>query len=171
MSRIHLWEAVCKSFARSGSPWVQIHGSVHTKGRVLTTIQSKTPAGKVALVSQWICKAGQKQTPKRVLTGTDPNTGGRKGEKVSSSLAFYNRLFLVPKPNKWRPILDLSQLSLYLAPSSFKMEIPETIRLFLQQGEWVTSLGFSDAYFHILMSQRSQKYLKFHLNSETLKLS
>ena len=54
-------------------------------------------------------------------------------EKVSvqSSLGFYNRLFLVPKPNKkWRPILDLSQLNLYLAPATFKMETPETIRLF-----------------------------------------
>ena len=38
---------------------------------------------------------------------------------VPSSLAFYNRLFLVPKPNKWRPILDLSQLNLYLASATF----------------------------------------------------
>ena len=44
---------------------------------------------------------------------------------VPSFLAFYNRLFLVPKPNnKWKPILDLSQLNLYLAPSSFMMESP-----------------------------------------------
>ena len=87
---------------------------------------------------------------------------------VPSSLAFYNRLFLVPKPNnKWRPILDLSQLNLYLASTSFKMETPETIRLSLQQGEWVTLLDFSDAYFHIPISQRSRKYLRFHLNSQT----
>ena len=34
---------------------------------------------------------------------------------VQSSLAFYDRLFLVSKPNnRWRPILDISQLSLYL---------------------------------------------------------
>ena len=84
---------------------------------------------------------------------------------VKSSLAFYNRLFLVPKPNgQWRPILDLSQLNLYLLTSTFKMETPETIRLSLQQGEWVTSLDFSDAYFHIPIAQRSRKYLRFHLN-------
>ena len=54
---------------------------------------------------------------------------------IPSSLAFYNRLFLVPKPNlKWRPILDLSQLNYYLATASFKMETPETIRLSLQRG-------------------------------------
>ena len=87
---------------------------------------------------------------------------------IKSSLAFYNRLFLVPKPNrKWRPILDLSPLNLYLKTSSFKMENPETIRLSLQTGKWVTSLDFSDAYFHIPVNQRSRKYLRFFLNNQT----
>ena len=84
---------------------------------------------------------------------------------VKSSLAFYNRLFLVPKPNrKWRPILDLSKLNLFLTTNTFKMETPETIRLSLQKGEWVKSLDFSYAYFHIPIAQRSRKYLRFHLN-------
>ena len=84
---------------------------------------------------------------------------------IKSSLAFYNRLFLVPKPNgQWRPILDLSQLHPFLSTGTFKMETPETIRLSLQQGEWVTSLDFSDAYFHIPIAQRSRKYLRFHMN-------
>ena len=47
------------------------------------------------------------------------------------------------------------------------METPETIRLSLQQGEWITSLDFSDAYFHIPIAQRSRKYLRFHLNKVT----
>ena len=86
---------------------------------------------------------------------------------IRSSLAFYNRLFLVPKSNqRWRPILDLSHLNLFLKPGTFKMETPETIRLSLQKGEWVTSLDFSDAYFHIPISQRSRKYLRFFLGSE-----
>ena len=66
------------------------------------------------------------------------------------SLGFYNRLFLVPKPNnRWRPILYLSILNNYLKTQSFKMETPETIRTSLQAGEWVTSINFKDAYFHI----------------------
>ena len=85
---------------------------------------------------------------------------------VRSSLAFYNRLLLVPKPNKWRPILDPSHLNLFLAPGTLKMATPETIRLSLQQGVCVTSLDFSDAYFHIPISPRSWKYLRFHLNSQ-----
>ena len=35
--------------------------------------------------------------------------------RVQTSLAFFNRLFIVPKPNhKWRPILDLSTLNQFL---------------------------------------------------------
>ena len=87
---------------------------------------------------------------------------------VRASLAFYNRLFIVPKPNnKWRPILDLSKLYLFLHSETFKMETPETIRLSLQKGEWVTSLDFSDAYFHIPINPRSRKYLRFHLHGQT----
>ena len=84
------------------------------------------------------------------------------------SLAFFNRLFLVPKPNnKWRPILDLSKLNLFLKVEKFKMETPETIRTSLQQGEWVTSIDFKDAYFHIPIQEHSRKYLRFHVQGRT----
>ena len=109
-------------------------------------------------LSEALHSLGQKQTIEKV--------------SVQSSLGFYNRLFLVPKPNgKWRPILDLSQLNLYLAPATFKMETPETIRLSLQQGEWVSSLDFSDAYFHIPINHRSRKYLGFHLKGQTFQFT
>ena len=85
-----------------------------------------------------------------------------------TSLGFFNRLFLVPKPNnKWRPILDLSKLNLFLKVEKFKMEIPETIRTSLQQGEWVTSVDFKDAYFHIPIQEQSRKYLRFHVQGWT----
>ena len=84
------------------------------------------------------------------------------------SLGFFNRLFLVPKPNnRWRPILDLSKLNLFLKVEKFKMETPETIRSSLQQGEWVTSIDFQDAYFHIPIQERSRKYLRFHVQGLT----
>ena len=84
------------------------------------------------------------------------------------SLGFFNRLFLVPKPDKkWRPILDLSKLNLFLKVEKFKMETPETIRTSLQQGEWVTSIDFKDAYFHIPIHWRSRKYLRFHVQGQT----
>ena len=86
----------------------------------------------------------------------------------TTSLGFFNRLFLVPKPNnKWRPILDLSKLNLFLKTEKFKMETPETIRTSLQQGEWVTSIDFKDAYFHIPVQEQSRKYLRFHVKGQT----
>ena len=84
------------------------------------------------------------------------------------SLGFFNRLFLVPKPNKnWRPILDLSKQNLFLKVDTFKMETSETIRTSLQQGEWVTSIDFKDAYFHIPIQEQSRKYLRFHVQGKT----
>ena len=81
-----------------------------------------------------------------------------------NSLGFYNRLFLVPKPNnRWRPVLDLSTLNTFLNTGSFKMETPETIRTSLQAGEWITSIDFKDAYFHIPIHSQSRKCMHFHL--------
>ena len=89
-----------------------------------------------------------------------------------SSLGFYNCLFLVPKPNdRWRPILDLSALNRFLHVKTFKMKTPESIRLSLQQGEWVTLLDFSDAYLYIPINPVSRKYLLFHLEDQTAVLS
>ena len=51
------------------------------------------------------------------------------------------------------------------------METPETIRLSLQAGEWVTSLDFSDTYFHIPINQRSRKYLRFFLYNQTFQFT
>ena len=62
----------------------------------------------------------------------------------SESLGFFN----LPKPhNHWRPILGLS-----------KPNLSETIRTTLQQWEWVTSIDFKDAYFHIPIQEQSRTY-------------
>ena len=85
-----------------------------------------------------------------------------------NSLGFYNWLFLVPKPNnQWKPILDLSTLNTFLNTESFKMETPETIRTSLQIGEWVTSIDFKDAYFHISIHSQSRKYMRFHIQGQS----
>ena len=85
-----------------------------------------------------------------------------------NSLGFYNRLFLVPKPNnRWRPVLDLSTLNTFLNTELFKMETPETKRTSLQAGEWVTSIDFKDAYFHIPIHNQSRKYMRFHLQGQS----
>ena len=47
------------------------------------------------------------------------------------------------------------------------MEIPETIRTSLQVGEWVTSIDFKDAYFHIPIHSQSRKYMRFHIQGRS----
>ena len=85
-----------------------------------------------------------------------------------NSLGFYNRLFSVPKPNnRWRPILDLSTLNTFLNTESFKMETPETIKTSLQLGEWVTTIDFKHAYFHIPIHSQSRKYMRFHIQGQS----
>ena len=99
---------------------------------------------------QFLIKAVYQMIDKRAITPV---------QKVTS-LGFYSRLFLVAKPGKrWRPVIDLSVVNSYLHVPTFKMETAENIRDSLQEGEWVTSLDLTDAYFHIPIRPRFQKYL------------
>ena len=144
-----------------GSQGCKPKSSVHIKGGLCSSLQSKTSLSKGSPDSKWLCKPHQrlpllieKKAVERV--------------RVQTSLAFFNRLFIVPKPNhKWRPILDLSTLNQFLCVKTFKMETPETIRTSLQQEEWVTSLDFSDAYFHISIHYTSRKFLRFHFQNQS----
>ena len=47
------------------------------------------------------------------------------------------------------------------------METPETIQTPLHAGEWVTSIDFKDAYFHIPIHRQSRKYMRFHLQGRS----
>ena len=53
-----------------------------------------------------------------------------------TTLGYYNRLFLVPKPFKrWRPVIDFSILNSHLHVPTFNMETAESIRKSIQKGE------------------------------------
>ena len=52
----------------------------NSSGGVQPTLQRETSSDKVTGNYQWIRKPGQKQTHKGLLTGTHPETGGRKGD-------------------------------------------------------------------------------------------
>ena len=107
---------------------------------------------------EFLIKAVYQMIEKRAITPV---------QKVTS-LGFYSHLFLVPKPGKkWRPVIDLSVVNSYLHVPTSKMETAENIRDSLQEGEWVTSLDLTDAYFHIPIHPRFQKYLRFNVGDRS----
>ena len=109
---------------------------------------------------QLLCTSSQEPLPVGGIASADKQNTVEL-VKNQESLAFYNQLFLIPKPNnKWIPVLDLHK---FLKAEKFKMETPETIRTSLQTGEWVTSIDFKDTYFHIPIQNQSRKYLRFHV--------
>ena len=153
-------ENLAKSRGRS-------EGSSNPTRELLPPLPDPPPTHTIPYSHKPLCQSPQEQLPVGGITSAYRQKSGRKGSK-SEIPRFFNRLFLVPKPNnKWRPILDLSNLNVFLKVEKFKMETPETIRTSLQQGEWVTSVDFKDAYFHIPIQEQSRKYLRFHVQGRT----
>ena len=79
-----------------------------------------------------------------------------------TSPGFYGRLFVVPKASGgWRPVLDLSTLNTFLEAKHFRMETASSIRDAMQPGDWAVSIDLRDAYFHLLIHEADQKFLRF----------
>ena len=135
--------------------------------RVGYTLPFRTKSYKVSHCRKLVCQSPQEQLPVGGIAAAYRQERCRTGPQSDISRVFQPTV-LVPKPNnKWRPILDLSKLNLFLKVEKFKMETPETIRTSLQQGEWVTSVDFKDAYFHIPIQEQCRKYLRFHVQGRT----
>lgn len=71
--------------------------------------------------------------------------------------------FLAPKkPNMWRPILNLKPLNkLYISTKRFCMETLASIIPTLEEGMWATSIDLKDAYLHVPIHPRYQRFLAF----------
>ena len=96
---------------KMGPPRCESKGSVHTERRVHSPLQSQTPSSERTSDNQWLCKPSQEPLPEGSFAGPDSKKVVER-VRVRTSLAFFNRLFIVPKPNqKWQPILDLSALN------------------------------------------------------------
>ena len=77
-------------------------------------------AHKVSHSHKLLCPSPQEPLPVGGITSAYRQECSRTSTKPN-----INRLFLVPKPNnKWRPILDLKRLNLFLKAEKFKTETP-----------------------------------------------
>jgi hypothetical protein len=86
------------------------------------------------------------------------------------SLAFWSRIFLVPKPDgRWRVILNLKPLNAYLKTSSFKMETVQRIAPLLRRGWWATSIDLTDAYYHVPIHPDFRHLFQFHYRETAYK--
>ena len=80
---------------------------------------------------------------------------------------FFSRLFSVPKKNgKIRPILDLSLLNKRLVVPKFKMDHISKIVPCIKEDLWGTTMDLEDAYFHLRIKRKFQKYFAFALWDE-----
>ena len=82
--------------------------------------------------------------------------------KNQKSLGFLNRLFW-SQNLKTHPRHQQSTAIL----QARKVQTGGKIRTSLHAGEWVTSIDFSNAYFHIPIENQSRKYVRFHIQGQT----
>lgn len=70
-------------------------------------------------------------------------------------------LFPVVQPNKTRWVLDLKHLNKHLVEHKFKLDGINTVRNYLQRGDYCVTLDLSAAYFHCKMNRKHRRYLAF----------
>ena len=150
-----------------GKPWGKLEGYNSIQRGLHPPLPVPAKFDQVTHSHKLLCKSPQEQIPVGGIASASDHKCSGTGNHSKVTRVF-NRLFLVPTPNNWwRPILDLSTLNTFLSTESFKMETPETIRTSLQAGEWVTSIDFMDAYFHIPIDNQSRKYIRFHVQGQS----
>ena len=84
--------------------------------------------------------------------------------EVPLQKCYPSRLFTVPKTSGSggeRVVIDLSVLNLHIACPTFKMCTVSKVRNSVPKGAYFTSIDISDAFHHIPIHARFQKYLAF----------
>ena len=77
---------------------------------------------------------------------------------------FISNLFLVPKRDgKFRPVINLKDLNIFLQYDHFKMEGIHLLRDLLQPHDWLGKIDLKDAYFVIPIWKNHRKYLRFEV--------
>ena len=122
---------------------------------------------KVSYCRKPLCQSPQEQLPVGGITSAYRQKCSGTGPQSNIS-GFLQWTISSPKAQQeMETNTGPKQLKLFLKVEKFKMETPETSRTSLQQGEWVTSVDFKDAYFHIPIQEQSRKYLRFLVQGRT----
>ena len=73
-----------------------------------------------------------------------------------------------PVQNLWASSADLSWFQITQPLETYSRS--GQTKPFEDQGEWVTSVDFKDAHFHIPIQEQSRKYLRFHIQGRAYQL-
>ena len=84
-------------------------------------------------------------------------------EEVSATeRGYFSKMFVVPKPVGWRPIINLKKLNAeFIDCPHFRMDTVADVSLLLRPGDWCASIDLKDAYFHIPINRRFRRFLRF----------
>ena len=141
-------------------------GSSCVEARLLSSIQTKTTSKSVSNNQKQFCISSKTES----LTGGGSTNGSKEGGGFGSKQELSRLLQSFVSGSKARkqvPSSNRSQCDKYiLHVPTFKMETVEVIRASLQAGEWVASIDLTDAYFHVPIHPKFQKYLCFHIQGQ-----
>ena len=80
---------------------------------------------------------------------------------------YYSRYFLVPKRDGGkRPILNLKPFNKFVRKYKFRLIGTRSLLAMVRRGDWFTSIDLKDAFFHVPVTTRHRKYLRFCLEGE-----
>ena len=84
-------------------------------------------------------------------------------EEVSpTERGYFSKVFCVPKPVGWRPIINLKRLNAqFIDCPHFRMDTTKDVALLLRPGDWTASIDLKDAYFHVPINRRFRRFLRF----------
>ena len=114
-----------------------------------------------------LCQSPQEPLPAGGITSADRQKRSRAGTKPKISGFFQPTIFSPETQQQVEAYTRSEQTNSF--PQGGKIQNGDTRdhRASLQQGEWVTSVDFKDAYFHIPIKEQSRKYLRFHVQGQT----
>lgn len=75
--------------------------------------------------------------------------------------------FCVPKPDGWRPVIDMRGLNNSVVKRHFKMESLKTVRELIQSGDFMVKIDIKDAYLHVPVAEEHQPFLRFNFDHKT----
>ena len=156
---------VLASLAHSGG---ESKGGLDFARGIQATLQNQTTSDQIPCDQEWLCPPRKKQGLGSGINRPHKQVGSRKGgHKILPGLLqpplsgtqtkSEMETYLGPRPSQ--SLFETGHLQNGNSGNN-KVVSPKG------PGEWVTSLDFSDAYFHISISQRSRKYLRFFLGSK-----